>query len=426
MNRSHALLVTGLLALVTAGALAGAAVTLTGTGTSAATTPSPDTAAVTLVRHFYAAVNATIATGDATQFDGLVAPNLVEHPARIGEAPGRAGLVQALMSRRAAFPSLQVIVDAVAATGSDGVTARVHLTGDGAGEFLGLPLSPDLAAWGPLDLFRIADGRIVERWGAGSDPISLQPWWRTPIAGAETNASRTIEIETLVFDPGARWTFPADGSARFVMAMDGNLVAVVTDGGAPAWSTSRAADAAARPTPIAPGQTTSVSPNDLLVAPPDTGLVVSNDTALPVEVTTVVILAPFPHGLASTPPVAPMLGNPALANPSTGDVPAVHFHGLFLPPVNVPVGAVLGLGRIDLAPGARLDFSATDATTLLISQNGQIELETSRTTGALGAALQRTTVSAGEGAVIPAGMESRWRSGAALTNALVLTIAPAA
>src|SRR3954465_8477965 len=64
--------------------------------------PTGDAAAnVDLVRRFYGAAEAVLATGEAAPLDAFVAPDLTEHPAQPGAASGRDGFVRALLALRA-------------------------------------------------------------------------------------------------------------------------------------------------------------------------------------------------------------------------------------------------------------------------------------------------------------------------------------
>src|SRR4029453_18043725 len=129
---------------------------------------------VALVRRFYAAANAVLTTGDGFLLADTVAPDLVEQPARPGSATGRDGLVRALLSLRATFPGLTLVVDDLRAADGDQVLARVHAAGAGSGAFLGRPVPTSPARWGPLEVWRIADGRLAERWGDPNPVVLLQ------------------------------------------------------------------------------------------------------------------------------------------------------------------------------------------------------------------------------------------------------------
>jgi predicted ester cyclase len=174
-HRSPVWLAACVLAVVTAVALLAAGIAVT---TRPAIAPATDRGAanVALVRRFYDAVNETLRSGDATSLDAVVAADLVEHPSALGGVAGREGLVRSLVSRRAAFPGLRLAVDDVRPAGPDRVVAFVHPSPAAAGRFLGLPVPPEFATWGPTDVFRLEADRVVERWGNASGQADLEPF----------------------------------------------------------------------------------------------------------------------------------------------------------------------------------------------------------------------------------------------------------
>lgn len=98
--------------------------------------------------------------------DELVAAQLVDHTHPSGVAPGREGLKQMISMVRAAFPDLQVAVEEQIADG-DKVVVRWTAHGTHEGALLGLnPTGKPVTLTG-IDIFRLVDGRIVERWAEG-------------------------------------------------------------------------------------------------------------------------------------------------------------------------------------------------------------------------------------------------------------------
>src|SRR3989337_618718 len=75
--------------------------------------------------------------GDLAGLDEVAAPDLVDHYAAPGQAPGLEGLKQALAGIRSAFPDMNVSIDDVIAEGD---TVVLRLTGRGThqGDFMGL------------------------------------------------------------------------------------------------------------------------------------------------------------------------------------------------------------------------------------------------------------------------------------------------
>ena len=98
----------------------------------------------------------------------LVAPDLVNHAA-IPEAQGADGLRRIMAKLNKAFPDQQVSLDDVIAEG-DRVMCRVTMRGTNTGplEFVRWPLpatGKSMTTTG-IHVFRFANGKIVEHWGA--------------------------------------------------------------------------------------------------------------------------------------------------------------------------------------------------------------------------------------------------------------------
>ena len=95
--------------------------------------------------------------------DELTTEDIVFHtPAPIG-TPGRAGLRQLLGFFRAAFPIQHTEIHALIAEDDLVVAHHTHYaTNDGS--FMGMPPTGREVVVQGLEIFRIADGRIVEFW----------------------------------------------------------------------------------------------------------------------------------------------------------------------------------------------------------------------------------------------------------------------
>lgn len=94
----------------------------------------------------------------------LVADDYVDHNLPAG-LTGRSGLAVLHQVTVAAFPDFSVTVEDVIAEG-DKVAARVTNRGTNTGSFLGQPPTGRTAEWTTVAIFRVADGLLVERWGA--------------------------------------------------------------------------------------------------------------------------------------------------------------------------------------------------------------------------------------------------------------------
>ena len=66
---------------------------------------------------------------------------------------------------RTAFPDTHFTIDAMMAEG-DNVVVPQTFTGTHQGEFSGTPATGNKVTWTGIFIYRIHDGKIVERWGA--------------------------------------------------------------------------------------------------------------------------------------------------------------------------------------------------------------------------------------------------------------------
>lgn len=96
--------------------------------------------------------------------DELIAPNYVEHEGPIGQPPGIDGFKQFIGMVATAFPDVQVTIEDLIAE-ADKVVARVTVRGTHTGVLMGtIPPTGRHATWTGIDIFQIADGKIVGRW----------------------------------------------------------------------------------------------------------------------------------------------------------------------------------------------------------------------------------------------------------------------
>jgi steroid delta-isomerase-like uncharacterized protein len=118
-----------------------------------------------LIRRIFEEV---IPGGDATTMRGLFAPDWVDHDPLPGQPAGRDGAAYVVSTMHAAHPDLRFTIDDLVAV-SDRVVVRWTLRGTNTGPMLGRPATGQPVELAAIVIFRIADGRIAERW-AGWNP----------------------------------------------------------------------------------------------------------------------------------------------------------------------------------------------------------------------------------------------------------------
>ena len=80
-----------------------------------------------------------------------------------GNEIGPEAVKRGVTSRRLAFPDIHVtIADMIAA--EDKVVARLTFRGTHNGEFQGVPPTNKVVTWSGIWIYRVANGKFVERW----------------------------------------------------------------------------------------------------------------------------------------------------------------------------------------------------------------------------------------------------------------------
>jgi steroid delta-isomerase-like uncharacterized protein len=102
--------------------------------------------------------------GDTAAADELFSHDLVDHaPAIPEQPPGPQGQREALEAFRRAFPDLRVTTEDLVAEG-DRVVLRWTARGTHKGDLGGIPPTGKEATLKGIDILRIENGRIAERW----------------------------------------------------------------------------------------------------------------------------------------------------------------------------------------------------------------------------------------------------------------------
>ena len=101
--------------------------------------------------------------GTLGALDEVVTPNIVCHPPLLDCTPGRIGIRQAVISLRNAFPDLLVTVEDLIDV-DDAVIATETFCGTHLGTLLGVQPTGLPVTWTRVAFYRLANGKIVERW----------------------------------------------------------------------------------------------------------------------------------------------------------------------------------------------------------------------------------------------------------------------
>ena len=80
-----------------------------------------------------------------------------------GDEPGPEAVKRGVTSRRTAFPDIHVTIEDMVAE-ADKVVARLTFRGTHRGEFQGISPTDKEVIWTGIWIYRVANGKFVERW----------------------------------------------------------------------------------------------------------------------------------------------------------------------------------------------------------------------------------------------------------------------
>lgn len=95
--------------------------------------------------------------------DEFYSSDSIDHTPAPGQVAGPEGVKRDFARIRAAFPDWRQEIEDVIAEG-DMVVVRWRSSGTHSGDFMGLPATGIHASWTGVGIFRLAGGKIVERW----------------------------------------------------------------------------------------------------------------------------------------------------------------------------------------------------------------------------------------------------------------------
>jgi len=140
-----------------------------------------------LVRRF---VDEVQSQGNVDAIYEFCSPEFVNHSAPPGLPPDREGIKVVTAMFRGAFPDSYFTVEDMIAEG-DKVTTRKTFHGTHEGEFMGIPPTGRQVSMGLIDIVRISEGRVVERWSVGDNLGMMQQLGVIPQPGDTEEASPT-------------------------------------------------------------------------------------------------------------------------------------------------------------------------------------------------------------------------------------------
>jgi mannose-6-phosphate isomerase-like protein (cupin superfamily)/predicted ester cyclase len=317
---------------------------------------APSSGNSALVRGFYDAVNATIATGRHSDLDRLLAADFVEHGGPPGLLPTRAGLAQRLVTLHAIYPTLRLAEQGLIGQG-EVVVAHVRVEDATRGTFLGLSLPDQSMQWGTVDVFRIADGRIAEHWG-GQETLFLEPFYQE-LLDFPVSPLQTISLVRTTIAPGGTIAVWAIRGPEAILLESGRLTVAIDSGSTVSTSIWRAlpAGSTAPPEEVVPSAEVALAAGDLVLFPEGLRATVRNDGAVAVTILTVALRRP--GGGARAAGVPPEMATDDLDGGAL---------------VALPGGpATLGLGRVTLTPGTALPVAATGVAQFVV-ETGSLNL----------------------------------------------------
>ena len=129
---------------------------------------------ISLARRLYAVTS----SGNVDELDDLLSADVVDHGVGGPEAEdlrGSGAVKEDVLAFRQSFPDVEIFLeDAFVSREGDKVAVRWRLSGTHGGEFQGIPASGRDVSMRGMDVLRIEDGRIVERWGSADELGLLQ------------------------------------------------------------------------------------------------------------------------------------------------------------------------------------------------------------------------------------------------------------
>ncbi len=124
-------------------------------------------------------------------FEEMFAPDFVQYGAAPDQASGVEDLKRFFVMLRSGFPDFQVTIEDIFAGEGKKVVLRFTFHGTHEGEFTGFAPTGKQVTMAGIDIFRIADGKIVELWNQEDVLGMMQQIGAVPTPGHSKEASTT-------------------------------------------------------------------------------------------------------------------------------------------------------------------------------------------------------------------------------------------
>ena len=134
---------------------------------------------VAVVKKSYSFLNA----GQWDSLDSVIEANYTEHDPDQGQKPGLAGMKEIMKGYASTFPDMKLSVDNIMSNG-DLVMAKVTVTGTMTGKMGDAPPNGKKMDVSMYEMFRVKNGKIVERWGLFDSMKMLAQLGMMPAPGA--------------------------------------------------------------------------------------------------------------------------------------------------------------------------------------------------------------------------------------------------
>ncbi|NUR25157.1 MAG: ester cyclase [Catenulispora sp.] len=113
-------------------------------------------------------IDALFTRGELEAAEKYLAEDFLNHDPPFGQGPGREGMRAAAVLLRASFPDWHSDLGLMIGEG-DLVVEQFTASGTLTEEFMGVPADGRQVVLRGINIFRVRDGRIVERWGRLDD-----------------------------------------------------------------------------------------------------------------------------------------------------------------------------------------------------------------------------------------------------------------